>query len=196
MLNPRTVRAAVPVASLVAVLVVVLAALAACSGDASSDAGPPATPASTIDDSVASHTPQELRQPCALVPAALASSVLGTPVEARRVKGSSSRTLGCTYLRTPGDDGSALLEIRSGPDPTGLDALVGLYLGVDRLRHHPVEVPGADDAEAIFEPELGRVVLFVKQGFVTHSVAVSVGGPDRAERIAVRLAARVVRGDR
>ena len=73
--------------------------------------------------------------------------------------------------------------------------MLRLYLGVDRLPHHPVDITGADDAEVVLEPEDDLVTVFLKQGFVTHAVVLDVGDLERGERIGIRLAKLVLAGN-
>jgi hypothetical protein len=101
----------------------------------------------------------------------------------------AARRLECRY----GD----ALDVSSSPDVRSLTSIVGLYVGADRVLHHPVSVPGSDGAVVILGANgPGSVTLFAKQGFVTHSVTVKLPGSDRAERAAVRVAARLVAGNR
>ena len=93
----------------------------------------------------------------------------------------AARTLDCSYVPAETDVDAPSLEIRSAPDPGTLDAMLRLYLGVDRLPHHPVDITGADDAEVVLEPEDGLVTVFLKQGFVTHARGARRRGP-RARR--------------
>jgi hypothetical protein len=131
------------------------------------------------------------------VTARLAGSLLGERVTSRTVSSKlAPRTLDCRYVPAGAASAGPVLEIRSRPDPGSLDTLVRLYVGVDRLPHHPVQVSGADDAEAVRDPMYGRVTVFAKQGFVTHTVAVEVEDARRGARLAVRLAELVVRGNR
>jgi hypothetical protein len=173
--------------------------LTGCSGDSSSPAalgsasGP--TAVETMDD-IGSHTPTDLQHPCDLVTRRTAGEALGEQVDAHRVTSKlAARTLDCSYApaATPGD--APLLEIRSTPDPGTLDAMLRLYLGVDRLPHHPVDITGADDAEVVLDPEDDQVTVFLKQGFVTHAVVLDIGDLERAERIGVRLAKLVLAGN-
>jgi hypothetical protein len=125
-----------------------------------------------------------------------ASNALGRQVTVHRVTSKlAARTLDCSYApaATPGD--APLLEIRSTPDPGTLDAMLRLYLGVDRLPHHPVDITGADDAEVVLDPGDDLVTVFLKQGFVTHAVVLDIGDPERAERIGIRLAKVVLAGN-
>jgi hypothetical protein len=169
--------------------------LAGCSGDGSSDAQVLAskTPAAATGDDLAAHTPSDLRHPCEAVPARSVGRVLDQQVTARKVTSElAARTLTCRYEPDGPDRNPRFLEIQSTPDPTSLDSLVRLYVGVDRLQHHPVEVAGADDAEIILQPEDDLVTVFTKQGFVTHAVVLGLADLERGERVAVRLARRVV----
>jgi hypothetical protein len=169
--------------------------LAACSSGEvprADDAAPETSSASPADD-LAAHTPTDLRQPCQAVPARTVGRVLGEQVTARKVTSElAPRTLTCSYVPDRQDRDAPFLEIQSTPDPTPLTALVGLYLGVDRLQHHPVEIAGADDAEVVLQPEDDLVTVFSKQGFVTHAVILGVSDLERGERIVVRLARLVV----
>jgi hypothetical protein len=176
------------------VLVVIAALLGACSAGASSDAERPAPSAASATDDLAAHTPADLRHPCDLVTRRTATRLLGVPVAAREVSSElAPRTLACRYAQGAGPP---LLEIRSTPDPTSLDSLVRLYIGVDRLPHHPVDARGADAGEAVLDPGHGVLTVFVKQGFVTHTVVLADGDPPRDERTAVSLAELVVAGNR
>jgi hypothetical protein len=108
----------------------------------------------------------------------------------------TGRSLDCSYLPAKQTPDAPFLELLTAPDPTPLDAIVGLYLGVDRLRHHPVDVAGASDAEVIFAPDVATsVTLFAKQGFVTHTVVIGIDDEDRAERLAVEAATLLVAGN-
>ena len=143
-----------------------------------------------------SHTPTNLQHPCDLVPGRTASEALGERVTTRKVESKLAvRTLDCSYVPAEMDVGAPFLEIQSTPDPGTLDAMLRLYLGVDRLPHHPVDIAGADDAEVVLEPENDLVTVFFKQGFVTHAVVVSVGDLERGERIGIRLAKLVLAGN-
>ena len=173
--------------------------LAACSGDESPDAELPVPRTSSVvpGDDLAAHTPTDLRHPCQAVPARSVSRVLDEKVTARKVTSElAARTLTCSYVPVEQDRVAPFLEIQSTPDPTPLDALVGLYLGVDRLQHHPVDVEGADDAEVILQPEDDLVTVFTKQGFVTHAVILGVADLARGERVVVSLARLVVAANR
>jgi hypothetical protein len=187
-------------------LAVSVGILAACSwggssgkasgGSPAAERGTPQAAASTTDDP-AGHTPSDLLHPCRAVPARTVGRVLGEAVTGRKVTSKlAPRTLGCSYVPDEGDGGASHIEIQSTPDPSSLDGLVRLYIGVDRLPHHPVDLDGADDAEAVLQPEDGLVTVFAKQGFVTH--AVIIGGADlgSGERAAVRLARLVVAANR
>ncbi len=182
-------------------LAVVLAAgiLAGCTVDDPAETGRP-TPdssSSAAEDDLAAHTPNDLRHPCQVVPARTAGRVLGERVTARAVSSDlAPRTLTCRYVPDARDSGASFLEIQSTPDPTSLDALVRLYVGVDRLPHHPVQVDGADDAEVVLQPDGQLVSVFAKQGFVTHSVILGIDDLQRGEPIALRLARLVVRANR
>ncbi len=167
-------------------LFVVTLLLVGCSGTDSSTA--PAAPAAT-GDSFASHTPADLRHPCAVVPARVVSRVLGRPVTDRRIPHpTNARRLECRY--------GPEVDLVSAPDVRSLGTIVGLYIGVDRLAHHPVDVPGTDDAAVILNPgDRPSVTLFAQQGFVIHTVVVHRGDLGRAERLAVRLAGLVVAGN-
>jgi hypothetical protein len=168
-------------------LLAALLLFSGCGGDDSSS--PAAVPTTGTTDPAASHTPADLRHPCAVVPARVAVRVLGRRVTARRVAHPANvRRLECRY-------GSSL-DIVSAPDVRSIGTIVGLYVGVDRLAHHPVEVPGADDAVVILNSgDRPSVTLFAQQGFVVHTVVVHAADPGRAERVAVRLAALVVAGN-
>jgi hypothetical protein len=158
-----------------------------CGGDDSSS--PAAVPTTGTTDPAASHTPADLRHPCAVLPARVAVRVLGRRVTARRVPHPANvRRLECRY--------GPSLDIVSAPDVRSIGTIVGLYVGVDRLAHHPVEVPGADDAVVILNSgDRPSVTLFAQQGFVVHTVVVHAADPGRAERVAVRLAGLVVAGN-
>jgi hypothetical protein len=181
----------VPARIAVAALVPVLLAGAGCRvGDASSQSEE--SVASATPDLLAEHTPAELGHPCDLVPGRAASEVLGFAVQARRVPDKVE----CDYGRrgTP-----PVVELRSGPDPTPVEALVRLYIGTDRLRHHPVDVPYADRAAAVVDAVSAAtpvVVVFAKQGFVTHTVVVRLPDEAASESAAVALAGLVVAGNR
>ena len=172
-------------------LLIVVLLLSGCSGDDSSSPSPASAAPSTTgtSDSAASHTPADLRHPCAVVPAREATRELGRPVTARRVAHPANvRRLECRY--------GPSLDIVSAPDIRSVGTIVGLYVGVDRLAHHPVEVAGADDAVVILNPgNRPSVTLFVQQGFVVHTVVIHAADPGRAERLAVRLAGLVVAGN-
>ena len=176
---------------------VLLLTLTGCSGDDSSAASSaPATTNHSVD-STAANTPTDLKHPCKVVSGRTASRVLGEKVTAKKVASElAPGPLDCSYVPAGQDHDAPLLEIRSTPDVRPLAALVGLYVGVDRLLHHPVDVPGADGAEAILTPEDDLVTIFVKQGFVTHTVVVGFEDAVRAERIAVEVAGLVVAGNR
>jgi hypothetical protein len=171
--------------------------LTGCSGDSSAPAaGPEPTTAETSapSEDIGSHTPIDLQHPCDLVSGRTASKALGEKVTAHQVKSElAARTLDCSYV--PAETDAPFLEIRSTPDPGSLDAMLRLYLGVDRLPHHPVDLTGADDAEVVLEPEDDLVTVFAKQGFVTHAVVVSVGDLERGERIGIRMAKLVLAGN-
>jgi hypothetical protein len=125
-----------------------------------------------------------------------AGEALGEQVDAHRVTSKlAARTLDCSYAPAATQGDAPLLEIRSTPDPGTLDAMLRLYLGVDRLPHHPVDITGADDAEVVLDPEDDQVTVFLKQGFVTHAVVLDVGDLERAERIGIRLAKLVLAGN-
>jgi len=173
-------------------LLTIVLLFSGCSGGdgSSSPSGAPATPSTTgTTDSAASHTPADLRHPCAVVPARVADRVLGSRVSPRRVAHPANvRRLECRY--------GPSLDIVSAPDVRSVGTIVGLYVGVDRLAHHPVEVPGADDAVVIINlGDRPSVTLYVQQGFVVHTVVVHAADPGRAERVAVRLAGLVVAGN-
>lgn len=157
-----------------------------CSGGASSS--PSTAPATPTTGSLAARTPADLRHPCAVVPARVASRALGRPVAGRRVATpTNARRLECAY--GPG------LDIVSAPEVRSLGSIVGLYVGVDRLPRHPVDVPGAGAAVVVANPgDDPSVTLFVQQGFVLHTIVVH-DRLERAERVAVRLAERVVAGN-
>jgi hypothetical protein len=188
----------------VRLLALALAALVltGCSGDPSSSAaraaaaGPTSAGTTTTSGDIGSHTPTDLRHPCDLVSARTASRALGEKVTAHEVTSElAARTLDCSYVSAETDVDAPSLEIRSTPDPGTLDAMLRLYLGVDRLPHHPVDITGADDAEVVLEPEDGQVTVFLKQGFVTHALVLDIGDPERAERIGIRLATLVLAGN-
>ena len=125
-----------------------------------------------------------------------ASKALGEKVTTHKVESElAARTLDCSYVPAEMDVDAPFLEIQSTPDPGTLDAMLRLYLGVDRLPHHPVDITGADDAEVVLEPEDDLVTVFFKQGFVTHAVVLDVGDLERAERIGIRLAKLVLAGN-
>ncbi len=158
--------------------------LTGCTGEASST---PVPAPATSGDSLGSHTPTRLRHPCAVVPAGVASRALGLVVRAHRVHDpSAARKVECRY----GD----ALDVSSYPDVRSLPAVLGLYLGADRLPHHPVDVPGADAAEVVVDTD-GSVVLLAKQGFVTHLVSVRLPEEQPAERAAISVATRLVAGN-
>ena len=116
------------------------------------------------------------------MPASTVGRLLGEKVTARKVTSElAARTLTCSYVPDEQDRDAPFLEVRSTPDPIPLDAMVGLYLGVDRLQHHPVEIDGADDAEVILQPDDDLVTVFAKQGFVTHTVILGVDDLGRGE---------------
>jgi hypothetical protein len=180
-----------------AVCAVLLSILTGCSGEESSSASSARTTASDSADSIAANTPTDLKHPCDAVPGPTASKVLDELVTTTKVESElAPRTLHCRYVPAEHDLTAPSLEIRSTPDVRPLAALVGLYLGVDRLPHHPVDVRGADDAEAVLAPEDALVTIFAKQGFVTHTVVLGLEDADRAERIAVKLAGLVVAENR
>jgi hypothetical protein len=180
-------------------LALAVAVLTGCSGDSSSPAAIAETSGPTAvetTDELGSHTPTDLKHPCDLVPGRTAGEVLGEKVTTHKVKSElAARTLRCSYVPAEADVDAPFLEIRSTPDPVALDAMIRLYLGVDRLPHHPVDITGADDAEVVLEPEDDLVTVFFKQGFVTHAVVLDVGDLERAERIAIRLAKLVLAGN-
>ena len=179
-------------------LALAAAVLTGCSGGSSSPAARPGaepTSAETTDD-IGSHTPTDLQHPCDLVSARTASKALGEKVTAHRVTSKlAARTLDCSYAPAGTEGDAPLLEIRSTPDPGTLDAMLRLYLGVDRLPHHPVDISGADDAEGVLDPGDDLVTVFLKQGFVTHAVVLDIGDPERAERVGIRLAKLVLAGN-
>ena len=162
--------------------------LTGCSGDSSSSAADQPRPSSaTTSDDTASHTPTDLQHPCDLVSGRTASRALGEKVTTKVVESKlAARTLDCSYVPAEQDVDAPFLAIQSTPDPVPLDAMIRLYIGVDRLPHHPVDVAGADDAEVILEPEDDLVTVFFKQGFVTHAVILGLGDLERAERIAAQ----------
>ncbi len=162
-------------------------ALAGCSGDTSGPSRTPAAVATT--DSVASHTPTRLKHPCDVVTGTSASSILGDQVKARKVRNRlAARTLECRYGRT--------LDITSTPDPRSITLIIGLYIGVDRLQHHPVDVSGSDGAAVVLVPgDRPSLTLFAKQGFVTHTVVVAGDDLGRAEKIALEVATELVAGN-
>jgi hypothetical protein len=177
-------------------LVLAAAVLAGCSGDTSSTADRAEPTIATTSDDTASHTPTDLQHPCDLVSGRTASKLLGERVTTKVVESKlAPRTLDCSFVPAEVDEDAPFLEIQSTPDPGALDAMIGLYIGADRLPHHPVDVAGADDAEVILQPEDDRVTVFVKQGFVTHAVMIGIGDLERAERIGLRLAELVVAGN-
>ena len=157
----------------------------------------PPTHAAETDEEPTVATPTDLVHPCDVVTGKIASKLLGAQVTAKRVEDKmTGRSLDCSYVPAKQTPDAPFLELLSAPDPTPLDAIVGLYLGVDRLRHHPVDVPGASDAEAIFDPEVATsVTVFAKQGFVTHTVVIGVDDVDRAEPLAVEAATLLVAGN-
>jgi hypothetical protein len=166
------------------------------------DAGSSATTAAPTDPTQtdaepAVATPTDLVHPCDVVTSEIASELLGARVTAKRVEDKmTGRSLDCSYVPSKQTPDAPFLELITAPDPTPLDAIVGLYLGVDRLRHHPVDVPGASDAEAIFDPDAGNsVTVFAKQGFVTHTVVIGIADDDRAERVAVEAVTLLVAGN-
>ena len=173
--------------------------LTGCSGDSSSPgalAGTSGPTAVETTDDIGSHTPTDLQHPCDLVSGLTASKALGEKVTTHKVKSKlAARTLDCSYVPAEMDADAPSLEIRSTPDPVTLDAMLRLYLGVDRLPHHPVDITGADDAEVVLEPEDDLVTVFFKQGFVTHAVVLDVGDLERGERIGIRLAKLVLAGN-
>ncbi len=180
-------------------VVLVASILAACSGEESPNVEPPSpeTSSAAPDDDLAAHTPTDLRHPCQAVPASTVGRLLGEKVTAHQVTSKlAARTLTCSYVPIEQQRDAPFLEVQSTPDPTPLDAWVGLYIGVDRLQHHPVEIDGADDAEVILQPDDDLVTVFVKQGFVTHSVILGVDDLGPGEMVAVRLARLVVSGNR
>ena len=141
-------------------------------------------------------TSTDLQHPCDLVSGRTASKALGERVTVHRVTSKlAARTLDCSYAPAGTQGDAPLLEIRSTPDPGTLDAMLRLYLGVDRLPHHPVDITGADDAEVVLDPGDDLVTVFLKQGFVTHAVVLDIGDLERAERIGIRLAKLVLAGN-
>jgi hypothetical protein len=179
-------RRRLPTGGAVGALLIALL-LTGCTGHASST--PPSPAPTTSGDSLGSHTPTTLRHPCAAVPAAVASRELGVRVRAVRVHDPhAARRLECRY----GD----ALDVTSYPDVRSLPSILGLYLGTDRLAHHPVDVPGADGAEVVLDPDAGSATLLAKQGFVTHLVTARLPDAARAERVAVSVATRLVAGNR
>ena len=180
-------------------LALAAAVLTGCSGDSSSPAALAGTSGpsnvETTDD-IGSHTPTDLQHPCDVVPGRTASRALGEKVTTREVGSKlAARTLDCSYVPAEMDGDAPFMEIRSTPDPVTLDAMLRLYVGVDRLPHHPVDITGADDAEVVLEPEDDLVTVLFKQGFVTHAVVLDVGDLERAERIGIRLAKLVLAGN-
>jgi hypothetical protein len=176
--------------------------LTGCSGDASAPAPlagtsePAAVETTATSEDIGSHTPTDLQHPGDLVPGRTASEALGEKVTTRRVESElAARTLDCGYVPARMDVDAPFLEIRSTPDPVSLDAMLRLYLGADRLPHHPLDLTGADGAEVVLEPEDDLVTIFFKQGFVTHAVVLDVGDLERAERIGIRLARLVLAGN-
>jgi hypothetical protein len=177
-------------------LALAVAVLTGCSGSSSAPAAGPEPTAATSSDDMGSHTPTDLQHPCDLVSGRTASEALGEKVTTHQVKSElAARTLDCSYVPAETDVDAPFLEIRSTPDPVALESMIRLYLGVDRLPHHPVDIPGADDAEVVLEPEDDLVTVFFKQGFVTHAVVLGVGDLARAERIGIRLAKLVLAGN-
>ncbi len=164
-------------------------------GSSTTAAAPPV--ATETDEEPVVATPTDLVHPCDVVTSTIASTLLGARVTAKKVEDEmTGRSLDCSYVPAKQTPGAPFLELLTAPDPTPLDAIVGLYLGVDRLRHHPVDVPGASDAEAIFDPDAGTsVTVFAKQGFVTHTVVIGIDDDDRAERLAVKAATLLVAGN-
>jgi hypothetical protein len=164
-------------------------------GSSTSNARP--APATETDEEPAVATPTDLVHPCEVVTGKIASKLLGARVTAKRVEDKmTGRSLDCSYVPAKQTPDAPFLELHSAPDPTPLNAIVGLYLGVDRLRHHPVDVSGASDAEAIFDPDVATsVTVFAKQGFVTHTVVIGIDDVDRAERLAVKAATLLVAGN-
>jgi hypothetical protein len=171
--------------------------LAGCSGEASSTGASSPAGASGTDDSVAAHTPTDLKHPCDVVTSSVASRLLGEPVTTKKIKNKlATRTLDCSYIPAKQDVDAPFLEIASTPDPTPLAPMIGMYIGVDRLQHHPVDIPGADEAAVILDPgDTPSLTLFAKQGFVTHTFVLGMDDLDRAERVARQLAARLVAGN-
>jgi hypothetical protein len=159
-------------------------ALAGCREDGSSV---PSVPAPVAVSSIG-PTPDPLRHPCAALPASTAGRLLGVRVVARHVHDPlSGRALTCAYTGH-----GVRLQIRSTPDPTPIGRLVGLYVGTDRLLHHPVAVPGADAAELVELPAEHRVTLLAKQGYVTHLLVLSGLPSRRADRLLVALTTTLV----
>ena len=194
-MTPRLARP-VPLGVLLGVLLGTLA-LTGCDDAGSSTAATVPTPPTEPDDESAVATPTDLVHPCDVVTGKVASKLLGARVTATRVEDTmTGRSLDCSYVPAKQTPGAPFLELLTAPDPTPLNAIVGLYLGVDRLRHHPVDVPGASDAEAIFDPDVATsVTVFAKQGFVTHTVVIGIDDVDRAERLAVQAATLLVAGN-
>jgi hypothetical protein len=194
--TPRLSRPLLIGVLLVGVLLVTLG-LSGCdaAGSSTSNAGP--TPATETEEEPAVATPTDLVHPCDVVTGKIASKLLGARVRAKRVEDKmTGRSLDCSYVPAKQMPDAPFLELLSAPDPTPLKAIVGLYLGVDRLRHHPVDVSGASDAEAIFDPDVATsVTVFAKQGFVTHTVVIGIDDVDRAERLAVKAAGLLVAGN-
>jgi hypothetical protein len=171
--------------------------LTGCNDAGSSTAAVAPTPATATDEGPAIATPTDLVHPCDVVTGKVASKLLGAEVTAKRVEDKmTGRSLDCSYVSAKQTPEAPFLELLSTPDPTPLDAIVGLFLGVDRLRHHPVDVPGASDAEVIFDPAIqASVTLFAKQGFVTHTVIIGIDDVELAERLAVEAATLLVAGN-
>jgi hypothetical protein len=156
-----------------------LLALPACGGDGRSGDAEPARPP----------------HPCDVVPAEVATDLLGTPVTTKRIDGELVPDVqNCSYVPTDQSPGAPFLELMSTPDGTSVDDLVRLT-GED-LEHHPVDVPGADEAEAMLDPEIApTVTVFATLDGVVHTVVLGLDDVEEAERIAVEAAGLLVAGD-
>ena len=194
-MTPRLARPAQLGVLLGTILVTLV--LTGCDDAGSSTATAAPSIATEVDEEPAVATPTDLVHPCDVVTSKVASKLLGARVTAKKVEDKmTGRSLDCSYVPAKRSRDAPFLELLSTPDPTPLDAIVGLYLGVDRLRHHPVDVPGASDAEVIFAPDVATsVTVFAKQGFVTHTVVIGIDDEDRAERLAVKAATLLVAGN-